>query len=768
MKALDAKISRVIILCLVFISPSNAFYKNSNFDMNNSTCPKTFIPLPNSYSLIDYINSRQTCTQACNNAGYCCTKGAGGCNNVPCTEGCHIAWFSEDLEACKAQCRIANDAPDCVYTWNHEKIGEAGFNPFYQFGTGVVKCFGSDSCGCPVGFGFGSSNDCGSHACEAGCEFAHSLELRNLFFHGETVNVDEHVNGDMQALLATINTLSAYVQNSLEFNKTQIQQTMMDFDKGSAFLETEFHLMEAALDLVDDYEVRHGPLFLSSKTINGIPKTDTQDDGLDLERAMLQIQQTILDEIYHATLPTLAYQTRLYSSVISECASFLWGRKWQTSRFFPGYVDPPSNSSTVYNVTIKATNPKSWGRPVCFDEDPKIRTTGLYLPPGEIAFVSVPEFIIGKKYTIRVGAANADHQNKNVNKRMNRVTCNYDINNSTVAIASPLGGGIYIMVPFMADEGIVQISITGGVVQAPIYSNTSVYTTSEQEWESLRITPSPWADFETDLFLLNVPRSWMYNYNYAHIQQLVEDYHSSMEGILELKGYPVDKRNDHVLYIQADITIRHGTFGVGYPQINNLVHSGPDGPVTAGHHSLPGLSTHWLIAEGPFSENSDVCFHELGHCQITSMYRGEHEAIVNLYHAYIRNVKDNLDLDIAFSESLERDGNWSIDNAAISWMVTENFRQGNNMDHTNTQRDEFRYQHRGYAKYVDIARLFGWQVLINFFYQENLHYRSYGNNNSIEGLSVTDDRTLRLSMAAGYDLSLLIRKFFIVCFLCSL
>ena len=40
------------------------------------------------------------------------------------------------------------------------------------------------------------------------------------------------------------------------------------------------------------------------------------------------------------------------------------------------------------------------------------------------------------------------------------------------------------------------------------------------------------------------------------------------------------------------------------------------------------------------------------------------------------------------------------DQAAIHWMVTENFRNGKDMDHSNTEYDEFRYQHRGRVSYV--------------------------------------------------------------------
>merc|ERR1719266_1402115 len=79
-------------------------------------------------------------------------------------------------------------------------------------------------------------------------------------------------------------------------------------------------------------------------------------------------------------------------------------------------------------------------------------------------------------------------------------------------------------------------------------------------------------------------------------------------------------------------------------------------------------------------------------------------------------------------------------------MVTENFRDGKDMDHSNTERDEFRYQHRGYAKYADIVRLYGWDTLINFYRQQ--HLNCINEKECIGSFQDVDDRTLKLSIAA--------------------
>jgi hypothetical protein len=150
-------------------------------------------------------------------------------------------------------------------------------------------------------------------------------------------------------------------------------------------------------------------------------------------------------------------------------------------------------------------------------------------------------------------------------------------------------------------------------------------------------------------------------------------------------------------------------------------------------------------------------FHELGHAQLMSYFRGETEAINNFPYAYIANTKFGMDFDEAFRRSFDNPDRYHYgftpDRAAVDWMVTVNFGNGAEMDYSNTEADEFRYQHRGYAKYADIVRLFGWDALKNFYTQENLDLIA---GTPGDGLSATDSRILRLSVAAGADLTPLI------------
>jgi hypothetical protein len=185
-------------------------------------------------------------------------------------------------------------------------------------------------------------------------------------------------------------------------------------------------------------------------------------------------------------------------------------------------------------------------------------------------------------------------------------------------------------------------------------------------------------------------------------------------------------------------------FSIGYPQVNNYYSPGED---------QRGDSSRVLVAS-PLGAQVDS--HELGHSQLFSNFRGEGEAMVNFPYVFIANTKFGVDFDDAFRWSFDKPGEpggFTPDRAAVDWMVTVNFGNGAEMDRSVTTKDEFRYQKRGYAKYADIARLYGWKVLTDFYALENLDYNA---KTPSDGLSAVDSRILRLSVQAGADLTPLI------------
>jgi hypothetical protein len=221
--------------------------------------------------------------------------------------------------------------------------------------------------------------------------------------------------------------------------------------------------MNAALELIDAYEDTHGALFINSKTSGGFSREG--NDDLTLERTILLVQQAFFDEVFQRQLVDGE------ESVIENCQYYLNGRAWKTSSFFPGHVDQPNNITVVHSVSINGTVPTYWGKKdnCGFAADPALRPTGLYLSPGGIAKITVPSALVNKGFEIRVGASKVDHSRKDIQKRMDRVSATFEIESTTVYVANPLGGGIYISVLYEASEDEKTIQISGSVVKAPFF-----------------------------------------------------------------------------------------------------------------------------------------------------------------------------------------------------------------------------------------------------------------------------------------------------------
>lgn len=169
-----------------------------------------------------------------------------------------------------------------------------------------------------------------------------------------------------------------------------------------------------------------------------------------------------------------------------------------------------------------------------------------------------------------------------------------------------------------------------------------------------------------------------------------------------------------------------------------------------------------------------VTWHELGH---TNRFRdscyqtktgNEKESIVHVGATYARNTVYGMDMDESFKLSLPLYTQnptvyvpvLTVDRAAVDWMMMINFRAGEEMG------GKTPYNHKGHAKYADLARMIGWDYFKNFYYKEHLLYNELGREPTNEekcgpGFEDrwTDCRTLRLSIEAGQDLTPFIRKF---------
>ena len=525
-------------------------------------------------------------------------------------------------------------------------------------------------------------------------------------------------------LRAAVSELKAHVEGTRPLAAPQINQRRAAILDHAGLIGTTPERILQALDLSASYEAKLGPLFVNAATRKGFPRKPA--GGLEIHRAIFALQQAIMDHVFKPE------NVRKHADLLDRVV-------FRTSEYFPGSVDPPSDPNAVHRVKINATQPLCWGVPVMYTKDPARRPTGCYLAPGSIGTVTVPPSLVGKGYSVRVGAHSWDLKKKPRVKRLDRVSLVFPIAEARTFIANPLGGGIYIEVPYRADGGIVDVAIANAV-RSPFFSARSFAKTTLEQWQNTeRHHPGPWADFESDKFMMQVPTKWIYAYDDP--ATLMRDWDTSLDVVSGLFGLPL-VRSKTVLYLQTDVIYRGSANFPGYPQSNFRYN--PYKPES-------GHSSHWLL-KGPQSAGQTI-FHELGHAQLFTKFRGEVEAVVNLPYVAVLNKGFGVDLDTAFGRSCGRPS-ISLDQAAIMWMVTENFREGRPMDISNSPANEVRYQHRGYGKYVEIVNLFGWKPLEDFWHSVHLDYLKgieYPRNTD-----PTDNRILRLSRKAGVDLTPLI------------
>jgi len=531
-------------------------------------------------------------------------------------------------------------------------------------------------------------------------------------------------------LITSINAIKNHIDGKNTLTNGLISQHKSTIDSNKSSIGASREAITAAFDAVKSYENVLGPLFINAATKGGI----AHDAGPDIHTTIISIMQGIVDYVYTSTN-------------LSAHGDLLNGFYFKSSKYFPGEVTSTPNPNESHSVEIKASYVKTFGHLIMHASLPARKPTGTYLAPGSIATVTVPASITGKGYKIRVGAHSYDLSDKPSFKRLDRVTNLYTIKSTSTKIASPLGGGIYIEVPYLADAGIVTVQIKNAV-RSPYFSRKSFHNTTLDEWQSVeRNFGAPWTDFQSDKVMMQVPTIWIKSFNNPAV--VLYQWDKAVDAVSDVMGFP-QMRGKEVLYLQADVVVRASAYSPGYPQVNTVYSPDKAYDGNQGHHLLSSPAESWSFAS--------VEFHELGHGHRFQKFPFETEAAVNFPFAAVLNRKFGASLDEAFYKSFLKGIPFrTIDNAAITGMMTATFKDGKPM-----VGEETKYQYRGYAKYVDVARLFGWEVIEEYYKSINIDYE-----NSVSPLNTSDKNTgdydksingliLRMSKKAGADLTPLI------------
>jgi hypothetical protein len=101
-------------------------------------------------------------------------------------------------------------------------------------------------------------------------------------------------------------------------------------------------------------------------------------------------------------------------------------------------------------------------------------------------------------------------------------------------------------------------------------------------------------------------------------------------------------------------------------------------------------------------------------------------------------------LDKAFRNSMDKDIAYrTLDNTAVCWMMCLNFKEKKPMEQLEKQ-----YQLKGHAKFVEITRLYGWEVLGDYWKSFNEDYE-----NGLSSATDIDNLLLRLSKSVNVDIT---------------
>ncbi|NNG10007.1 MAG: hypothetical protein HKM92_07525, partial [Arenibacter sp.] len=305
--------------------------------------------------------------------------------------------------------------------------------------------------------------------------------------------VSNFIVTDNSQLLVELEKVKDHILGTATLSAADLKTVGNAIAMDNILFTDNYDVINQGLEVIELYESQYGGLFTRGTTTQG--GFNRTASGYELENLMLVIMQSVLDYSYTETN-------------LTEYPQLFKNRLFETSSYFPGAVAQPVDASQSFTIKINGTHVRKPGTQANYETEDARRPTGCYLAPGSVAKVTVPSSLVGIGATILVGAHTWDLSKKTTIKRMDRVTTKYEINSTTTTIANPLGGGVYINVPYQKDLGILNITLEN-VVRSPYYARTAANQTNISDWLNVeRLRDAPWTDIETDKVMMQVPTSW--------------------------------------------------------------------------------------------------------------------------------------------------------------------------------------------------------------------------------------------------------------------
>ena len=558
--------------------------------------------------------------------------------------------------------------------------------------------------------------------------------------------------------------------------------------------------LKKALEIVDKFETLHGPLFVGlvrnkfwKEKVGELYQqrydyygfapyqhADAQESAKQLNthrlaRGMLFFQHIVWDAGLQPNSPykhyfvsseyQISYASELQTKALQNQAE---KAKWNTATHIKGQSTNVTDTAKTMSIVLKIRNRKVDGILGDYAVAPQARCTGMWVNHGVVSEVTVPESLINTGIQLCVGAHRNDPSlvegghGGGKHGRMDRIATHFLIDRSTVRVYNPLGGNLYVLLPYGIDIGMITLTATN-VVPARLFriinDNITGYhdTTTKSQWDAAKNVASggpPTVDIETDHVLVHIPSQWIEENVNSHswlsdiqglatifdrIKDLALKYDSLCKNVVKFRGMSgLDQIGaiDHpMLYTSVDMVMRSSAGGVGWPMVN-------DPTITAdrvNHYII-----NWCIDSG-------VMWHELGHmyCNRALGFSNEGEASNEVMGIYLLHQTCGYDLNSAFRLRNYGKSSMSLDQAVIDWMKEDMFVNGNYMSYKYAG-----YQLRAWHKYMDIVALVGWDGFLAYQRAENKAFDRARDSTPPTQLDTSDtQRIVRMSLALGIDMA---------------
>lgn len=376
---------------------------------------------------------------------------------------------------------------------------------------------------------------------------------------------------------------------------------------------TTAHALLAAKLLCDgegglDQETSAAAVATVSAAIDAVSDLGPLEQLLDREAGRADIEAAFAGMDKHPLDP----KTQPLACLLLDLASKRWStsdageiRAHPSAAAFPGSVPGDADRGRA-DLTLE-TSLFGW------------RSTGLYAPPGEVVTLEFDAGRVGRGIAVQIGAWR-DPQQFPKRVRMRRVLRRWSVDDTTIRVASPVGGPIYIDLPGDLAFGSLTVAVTGAV-RAPHFR---LGVTSEQDWrEAIRNAPAPWGELESDEVALTLPSDTMRNLDDP--AALMRHWNRIHEAMQELEPRQASHWADRQFRYVADRRLSWG-----------YMYCPADGPIVVPMSAAHEATDLAFITRAEEKPTMWGWYHEMGHSHQDPMwtFSGLGEVTVNIFTVY--------------------------------------------------------------------------------------------------------------------------------------